>query len=175
MIHNIFDMLDSGRVRRWHCNPDMADCGEDNAQHQWHVAVFVLWLKPEASRELLIAALTHDTGELMTGDLPYPVKSANPEMYQMHEAIEREKRLSIIKTERLTEHEINVLKAADRLAAWDRMLRHAPGLRHRSDWRRDQAEMLKAVESLYQGDRRMYAAVVNWMTMRDAQITAMRK
>lgn len=135
MINNIIHQLDSGRVRRWHSNPDMVDCGENNAEHQWRVAVFLLWIEPNASRHLLIAALTHDTGELMVGDLPKPVKEAHPEMYKMHEAVERSQRLRITSfAQHLSQREIRILKLCDALAALEQMALHAPGLRKTKEW-----------------------------------------
>lgn len=63
-------------VRRWHTNPHLAGSGDTNGAHQGRVARLLLKLHPHASRELLVAALTHDDGEADTADLPGPYKRA---------------------------------------------------------------------------------------------------
>lgn len=66
----------AGFVRRWHTNPDLAQTGDRLDGHQGRVARLLLALWPSSSREILIAALTHDDGESVVGDMPATVKGA---------------------------------------------------------------------------------------------------
>jgi 5'-deoxynucleotidase YfbR-like HD superfamily hydrolase len=78
----------SGLVQRYHSNPDLARFGQTNAQHQWGVAVLVLALHPRPSKNLIIAAVLHDVGEIDAGDLSRPFKREHPEFAAAHRSIE---------------------------------------------------------------------------------------
>lgn len=129
MIHDAFKLIRSGGVRRWHQNPDMNGCGENLAEHQWSVAMLVLIMEPEASRELLIAALTHDVAEIDVGDLAFT--SGQVPGHREAEALAFER---IMEPQELTEHERILLRCADRLAGWIKMMQWAPRLASRDDW-----------------------------------------
>ncbi len=93
--------------------------------------------------DVLLLALYHDAGETLTGDLPTPVKYANPkirEAYQAVEAVASEKLLSLLpedmqpayrtiffpdlsQPERAAAHDL--VKAADRLCAYIKCLDEA--------------------------------------------------
>lgn len=60
----------AGLTTRWHTNPHLAQTCDRLDGHQGRVARLILALFPDASRDLLIAALTHDDGESVTGDIP---------------------------------------------------------------------------------------------------------
>ena len=77
----------SGFVRRYHTHPTLGAHGQTNGHHQWGVAALIVALHPNPSRELLMAALFHDAGEYLTGDLPYSFKMFFPKVY---EAVSRE-------------------------------------------------------------------------------------
>jgi len=64
----------SSFVRRWHTDAKLAPALQSNGHHQWGVGVLILTLHPNPSRALILAALTHDAGEMLTGDLPYTFK-----------------------------------------------------------------------------------------------------
>lgn len=66
----------AGRVQRCHVTPHIGDAS--NAAHQWGAARVALELFPDASRDLLVACLSHDDPELSTGDVPRPAKWASP-------------------------------------------------------------------------------------------------
>jgi len=67
------EFITSGsEVNRYHT---MITLQKETVGHHSHgVACLVLALNPEASRELLIAALYHDLAEQYTGDIPSPAK-----------------------------------------------------------------------------------------------------
>lgn len=64
----------TGRVRRWHAHPDLSDLADFDDAHQGRCVLLLLTLWPGASRELIAATATHDTGESVVGDIPYPHK-----------------------------------------------------------------------------------------------------
>ena len=62
-----------GSVLRYHTHGDTS-LVQSVADHTWRVQVILLHLWPDASRDLLMAALYHDVAECFTGDIPAPVK-----------------------------------------------------------------------------------------------------
>lgn len=134
---NILDILRSGEVRRWHQNPEMVDCNERNSSHQWDTVMILLYLDPNVSRDTLLYALTHDVGELIVGDLSSPFKREYPEVAQDHRTIEMAVREHILcgNSPLLTYDDATLIQTADRLAAYWRMIRHRPALRHDAEWR----------------------------------------
>lgn len=85
-------------------------------------------LDPE---KIAAVALFHDAGEIITGDMPTPIKYFNPEIkraYGQVEAVAQDKLLSMLPEELLPAYEPLIyaddksarryVKAADKLAAW---------------------------------------------------------
>tara|TARA_R110000851_G_scaffold239567_1_gene392265 strand:+ start:211 stop:705 length:495 start_codon:yes stop_codon:yes gene_type:complete len=64
----------SGKVKRWHTVSTIQQ--QTVAEHSWGVAMICRKLWPE-DQKLLEAALCHDLGEGLTGDVPWPVKQSN--------------------------------------------------------------------------------------------------
>jgi 5'-deoxynucleotidase YfbR-like HD superfamily hydrolase len=64
--------LRGGHVHRYHTEP--IDIRQDVAQHTWRMMTILQHIWPDASRELLVAALHHDMAEVFVGDLPAPLK-----------------------------------------------------------------------------------------------------
>lgn len=114
---DLWQILRSGQVRRWHANPDMASTAETNAAHQWAVAVIMMAIRPDAAPALLRACLLHDVGEVV-GDLPGDFKAANPAVAEAHAAAEAEARIAMGASYWLSDDETRWLKLADRVAAW---------------------------------------------------------
>lgn len=75
--HRIVATLESGEVLRYHAAPGVTK--QTDAAHQWGVAMLGLYICPGLPRETLIECLMHDTGELITGDIPYTAKMIDPE------------------------------------------------------------------------------------------------
>lgn len=82
--------------------------------------------------EIAVVALYHDASEIITGDLPTPVKYNNDQLKTAYKKLEREAELSflpampseireamqpVLTTELLTEEEYKLMKAADKLSA----------------------------------------------------------
>lgn len=87
---------------------------ENLATHQWVTAMVALKLKPDLSREALIRALTHDLGEIFTGDVPSPIKQANPELKKILDKLEKDNNhyLNI----EITPEEEEIIKIADKIS-----------------------------------------------------------
>lgn len=108
----------SGRVRRFHTTETIKV--EDVAQHSFNIQNLLLIMlgTEEVSRDLLLAALTHDMGEIETGDIPANVKKALPPAVRAEvEALEKAAVFSIHPklAVRLSQDEVRYLKIADRL------------------------------------------------------------
>ena len=84
------------------------------------------------SEKVAVAALYHDVSEILTGDMPTPVKYNNPQIMSAYKAIESHAVNKLLETsdpavkenlrpymtqENLTEYEKKLLKAADKICA----------------------------------------------------------
>ena len=84
---NIRNILHSGEVVRFHNHVGIDK--QKNSSHQWGVALIIQHVYPQCSKELLLAAMTHDCAEYYIGDIPSPVKWDNPELKEMLSQIEK--------------------------------------------------------------------------------------
>ena len=114
---------------------------EDLAQHTSEVALMAHTLcllannkfgKNVNCEKVAVAALYHDVSEILTGDMPTPVKYNNPQIMTAYKAIEAHAVNKLLETsdpdikedlrpymtqESLTEYEKKLLKAADKICA----------------------------------------------------------
>jgi 5'-deoxynucleotidase YfbR-like HD superfamily hydrolase len=65
-------------TRRWHSNSDMCYTVDPVGGHSARVALILLHCWPDASRDLIMAALMHDLAESVTGDIPPSAKEMFP-------------------------------------------------------------------------------------------------
>ena len=73
MIDTIQFAYEGADVRRFHTRPGLRP--NTDGQHSWGVALLVWLLTGAVPRaEVLLAALTHDLGEHVVGDVPRPTK-----------------------------------------------------------------------------------------------------
>ena len=79
-------ILNSGDVVRFHNHTGIDK--QRNSEHQWGVALILQHIYPKCSKELLLAALTHDAHEYYVGDIPANVKWNNAELKRILEDIE---------------------------------------------------------------------------------------
>lgn len=105
----------AGRVRRFHAQPLIGE--QTVADHSWGVAMTVWQIAEDnLTKELLIAALTHDLAEVATGDTPAPAKWRWPKLKSVLEECEAEAN-SLLGTWRvlhtLSPAEREILKWAD--------------------------------------------------------------
>lgn len=110
-------MRDAGAVRRFHTCRIIKE--DSVAEHSFNVANIVLALtRGRASRNLILAALFHDMGEYMMGDIPAPTKRLFPE--NVREAIEASEMEAICRIQydvdfTISMEERAILKIADRM------------------------------------------------------------
>lgn len=70
--------LGGGNVRRYHAAGAAArDLDQNNAEHTWRALVILLYLWPDARREVILAMVYHDTPEFLTGDINAVFKRTN--------------------------------------------------------------------------------------------------
>ena len=130
-------------IRRWSLMKSVYE--EDIAQHSTQVAQIAHALAVikntyfggnlDANR-IAVIALYHESGEVLTGDLPTPIKYYNPEIKKAYKAIEsvsEDKLLTMMPKEMEKEYrdllkadpesyEAVLVKAADKLAAYTKCL-----------------------------------------------------
>lgn len=108
----------SGKTQRYHARPEMAVYNQTTADHSWGVATLMVLLKPDVSREALLTAIFHDSGERWAGDLPYPFKRSNAYLAQRHAVTEaRLARENGVPQYVISEEEHSLMKLCDRLEA----------------------------------------------------------
>ena len=107
----------SGKVRRWHTHHSM---NQTNADHAWGVALILISMVPGGpSKDLLEAAIVHDIGEYITGDMPTTAKAHFPDLKLTLANAENEALQQMgVSMPSLTEEEQLWLKLADSLEAW---------------------------------------------------------
>ena len=112
---DIDSLLLAGDTRRWHTVPGL---DQTVAEHSWGVAMCIAAKYPNASAELLRAALLHDIHEIDFGDVPSPVKQRCPDI-AVHEETFREEfyQKSGLKQPELTAEEKKILTSCDQLEA----------------------------------------------------------
>lgn len=103
---------------------------------------------PCRPKTVTVAALYHDAPEIITGDMPTPVKYKNPGLRDAYKALERESAtamasllpeelneeiLPYISGDLLTEDERRLLKAADRLSALIKCMEESRSGNHEFD------------------------------------------
>ena len=149
-IHPIYR---SGGVTRWHARPEVT-APQTDADHHGRVAQIMLYFWPNVRREMIYAALHHDCGELVTGDVPHSEKQAMPELAKMLDAVEEQARadMAITPTD-ITPGEHRVLKFCDRLEAYTFIAMHHPHLLGNADWIEGKARIDDTAKKLGVQDR----------------------
>lgn len=143
-LHRIFL---AGFVRRWHANPDLAHTVDRIDGHSARVARIILALHPDPTVALLKAALTHDDGEIVTGDVPWGAKQ-NPDLKSALNVAEFNARNDLWPVDKCTADDHRWINFADRLDAYMWASHHAPHVLHRDgwpeakDWLQDEANVL---------------------------------
>lgn len=105
MSSSFFARLDRLRwIKRWGLKRNHIE--ENVMEHSWQVATIAHMLAiihnkkfngQVNSEKIATLALYHDVSEVITGDLPTPVKYHSPTITQAYKAIEREAELDILK------------------------------------------------------------------------------
>lgn len=108
-------LRESGAVSRFHTQTMHKE--NNVAAHSWGVAMLIICLHDNPSKELIAAALFHDAGELISGDTPYTSKLLDSNLDASLKAIEKKFLIEngIDYEAYLTELEKAWLKACDML------------------------------------------------------------
>lgn len=122
---DLLKIFRAGFVHRWHTNPDLAHTNDRIDGHSARVARIILALHPDPSVDLLRAALIHDDGESVVGDIPAPFKNS---MGGHHVSAEAEAALDLWggRDVSVSADDRRWLKFADRLDAYMWAAHHAP-------------------------------------------------
>ena len=145
---NLAAVLQSGYCTRWHANPSLAHIRETLAEHHGRVAQIICGLHPNPSANLLKAALHHDCGEMVVGDLPWPFKQRNAAIADAHAEIEAQVLEELGLAVEIDPRERKWLKLADRLAAVMHVAHVAPDLLRRDGWPDDIALVVDQAREL---------------------------
>ena len=133
---------------RWHNKPQMGHVRDTVAAHSARVQAIILTLWPDASRDLLIAALQHDAHEAIIGDMPGDAKAqfqALASAYDLAGAeVDREYGWAVD----LPPVDRQRLKFADRLDALLLVQDHAPEWAETDEWVNAEAAICGAAEAL---------------------------
>jgi hypothetical protein len=144
----------SGSVTRWHANPDVP--AQTLADHHGRVAQIICYFFPAASASLLYAALHHDCGELMVGDVPSPAKQDEQlaQFLHLREAIARQEMgIDVI------DHHDPRLTFADKLEAYTYVALTRPDLMGQTQWVTALSDLGQMAEALNVSDR-----LVDWFS-----------
>lgn len=119
--------VESGGVQRYHAVPSVLSKQRVDS-HAWSVTMIVLCLTDgQASRDLLLHALLHDSAEIVTGDIPFTVKRTNPAMKKLADEMEAEAHADVLfPLPPLPHDDLAVLKIADTLDGWRWCQLHEP-------------------------------------------------
>lgn len=145
-IHPIYR---SGSVQRWHANPDVP--AQTLADHQGRVAQIIFFFWPNASAELIYAALHHDCGELYVGDVPGPIKATNTALGFAVTQAEKQSRAKM--GIRSLDDRQPQLRFADHLEAYTYVALRNPHILGEPAWVRALHELVGIAESLGVADR----------------------
>ncbi|MCJ8139499.1 YfbR-like 5'-deoxynucleotidase [Falsirhodobacter halotolerans] len=145
---SLHSILRSGYVRRFHANPNLAHVGDTVAHHHALVAQIIFAAHPAPSIDLIRAALHHDCGEMMVGDLPGPFKDAAPALARQHEAWEQDALEGMGLRWTLSSKERAWLAFADRLAAFVHVQHVAPHVLMGDGWPEARTRLAERAEML---------------------------
>lgn len=133
---NLVEIFRAGFVRRWHTNPDLGHTVDRIDGHSARVARIILALHPNPTLDLIQAALIHDDGESVVGDMGAVIKQELPLIAAQLASIENQATADLwgwTGYEMEAEHK-SWLKFADRLDAFMWAAHHAPHIMDRDGW-----------------------------------------
>jgi 5'-deoxynucleotidase YfbR-like HD superfamily hydrolase len=122
---------------------------QTDADHSWGVAMIILKLHPNPSRNLIAQAIVHDSGEKWAGDLSYPFKRMYPSIGQAHADAETQlAKDHNIPQFQLTANEVDWLRFADRLECHLFAEIYHPWVTKQPDWEKTKVQILEAAQKV---------------------------
>ena len=131
---NLTAIFCAGFTRRWHANPDLCHTIDPVDGHSARVARIILALHPAPTLQLISAALTHDDGESVTGDVPWPFKAQMIEAERALLDIAEARAVSDLWGDLPRDDSSQWLEFADRLDAYMWAKHHAPHVLSGDGW-----------------------------------------
>ena len=130
--------------RRWHANDDwrLRESGETISQHQYECEALARDLFPNAPETLFAAIRYHDEAEKILGDMPFTTKRDFPDLAAAYERAEQEVVARYNIPQPANEWEYDCMKMLDRLQTYRHVMRRAPDLLAKQDWRVSWADIL---------------------------------
>lgn len=120
----LFDPRRAGQVTRYHTLPRIRD--QSVGEHSWQVMRIMLAGWPNCTRTALIHALTHDCAEVITGDLPYPVKILAPGLRESLMFLEKQARDKMyanfglpVEYKEIQQFELDYVKLCEYIEMWE--------------------------------------------------------
>lgn len=113
----------AGQVTRYHTWPRLRE--QSVGEHSWQVQRILLAVWPDAPRHLILHCMTHDVGESVSGDPPYPIKALNVDLKKACDRIEREAHLMMTvdwylpSATLLSDFESHVFKICEFVEMWE--------------------------------------------------------
>lgn len=150
MKMDLLKIFRAGRVNRWHTNPDLAHTNDRIDGHGARVARIILALHPDPSLDLIRAALIHDDGESVVGDVKAPFKDDRPDIADALADAEGEAVEAIWGRGYVVERIDGAawLKFADRLDAYMWAAHHAPHVLSGDGWPEAKAALIRMAADL---------------------------
>jgi len=143
------DLYQTGFVQRWHTHTLLARLGQTLGHHQWGVATIIGQLHPEPSAGLILAALWHDVGEKVSGDMPYGAKRGNPSLSHALKQVEEVAHLVLTGVFFVHNDEDEMwISMADRLEAYLYVQTFHPHLLNTDEWRECMDDVMRMAEKL---------------------------
>jgi hypothetical protein len=148
---NPIDIWRASFVNRWHMNPDMAHISDPICGHQGRCALLIMALFPDHSADLLRAAIVHDLGESIVGDVSAPQKEKGAKWLQLH-AISEQSALDDMGMQiELGSKDSQRLRLVDKLDAYLFAKLRAPQIMGQAGWLSDAGWLDGAASALNVG------------------------
>ena len=156
----------SSFTKRWHTHPMLSETNDPVSGHQQRVAMILLQLEPDVSRDAIIRAITHDQGEFAAGDIPYGFKRKHPDVAETFSIFEdKEIEAQGFPVTKLSNRETSLMKLADWTDAYLWAHKHQPKLvDNHPAWIQQMCEMIEVSVDI--GVSNMFTTIIqengNW-------------
>lgn len=162
-MSNVRTLHSTGQTVRYHTNPVMSRLHQTDADHTWGVAMIILALHPNPSRNLLAQTIVHDCGEKWAGDLSSPFKQMYPKIAKAHADAETQlARDHKVPQFELTANEVDWLRFADYLERHLYAEIYHPWVVKQPDWVKqhdlivEMAKSLGIIEDIFEVSRNLF-------------------
>jgi 5'-deoxynucleotidase YfbR-like HD superfamily hydrolase len=110
-LERLYKLREAASVERFHTARTLRR--QSVGEHSFNVAMIIQAIAPGVRKNALLGALYHDLPEIATGDIPAPVKWANPTLRAVLGRIENETKKGLGLEVELSDAEVHILQWAD--------------------------------------------------------------